>query len=178
MFNYLKYFSVHECILYIYSLVTILYTTFGWLNDSIYNRRYDFELELRPTQLPVNKIMAARDVLYEEILNEKPSLDELCEHVCINDNWFQMGIMLKLDTRKLKGIEQLQADGVRKMTLMFEHWLKTNPNASRRQIVETLKKDTIEEFTLAQNYEMHLKELNPTTGKSVGVIYTYLLCMR
>ena len=128
------------------------------------------EPTLHPIQLPVNKIMAGRDVSYEDILNGKPSLDELCEHVCISDNWFQMGIMLKLNSRKLNDIEQQQGDGVHKMTKMFEHWLKTNPNASRRQIVETLKMDGIEEITLAQNYEMHLKELYATTGKSISVI--------
>ena len=108
--------------------------------------------------------MAARDMSFEEILNDRPSLAELCEHVPVSPKWYQMGVQLELDPRKLSGIDKLQgADVMDKMTKMFELWLNTNPQATRRQIVETLRKNSIEEITLAVQYETKLRELYLTT---------------
>ena len=103
----------------------------------------------------------------EEILNERPSLAELCEYVPISTKWYQMGIQLELNTRRLKEIEKLQIDVMDKVTKMYEVWLDTNPQATRRQIVDTLRKKAIEEMTLAHEYETKLRELyvTTTTGK-------------
>ena len=112
--------------------------------------------------------MAARDMSFEEILNDRPSLAELCEHVPVSPKWYQMGIQLELDPRKLDGIDKLQgADVMDKMTKMYELWLDINPQATRRQIVETLRKRSIEELTLAVEYETKLRELylTSTSGK-------------
>ena len=114
--------------------------------------------------------MAARDLLYEEILNKRPTLDELCELVPISTKWHQMGIQLKLKVRKLNEIEELQRSSTYKMSKMYELWLDVNPQATRRQIVETLKMDIIEENTLAQNYETKLRELHSNTGKLMSQI--------
>ena len=50
---------------------------------------------------------------------------------------------------------------------MYEVWLDTNPQATRRQIVDALRKKAIEEMTLAYEYETKLRELyvTTTTGK-------------
>ena len=109
----------------------------------------------------------ALDISFGELLNKKPSLAELCEHVPISPKWYQMGIQLELDTRKLKEIELQGANVMDKMTKMYELWLETNPQATRRQIVETLQKRSIEELTLAEQYETKLRELylTSTSGK-------------
>ena len=111
--------------------------------------------------------MATRDLSLEEILNERPSLAELCEYVPISTKWYQMGVQLELNTRRLKEIEKLQIDVMDKVTKMYEVWLDTNPQATRRQIVDTLRKKSIEEMTLAHEYETKLRELyvTTTTGK-------------
>ena len=111
--------------------------------------------------------MTTRDMSFEEILNDRPSLAELCEHVPVSPKWYQMGIQLELDTRKLKEIELQGANVMNKMTKMFQLWLETNPQATRRQIVETLRKRSIEELTLAVEYETILRELylTSTSGK-------------
>ena len=111
--------------------------------------------------------MATRDMSLEEILNERPSLAELCEYVPISTKWYQMGVQLELNTRRLKEIEKLQIDVMDKVTKMYEVWLDTNPQATRRQIVDTLRKKSIEEMTLAHEYETKLRELyvTTTTGK-------------
>ena len=108
--------------------------------------------------------MTARDMSFEEIINDRSSLAELCEHVSVSPKWYQMGIQLKLDPRKLNSIDKLQnANVMDKMTKMYELWLDTNPQATRRQIVETLRKTSIEEITLAVQYETKLRELYLTT---------------
>ena len=48
--------------------------------------------------------MATRNLSFEEILEEKPTLDELCEHIRIGSKWYQLGIQLKLNTKKLEDI--------------------------------------------------------------------------
>ena len=88
--------------------------------------------------------MTTRDMSFEEIINDRPSLAELCEHVPVSPKWYQMGIQLELDPRKLNSIDKLQnANVMDKMTKMYELWLDTNPQATRRQIVETLRKTSI-----------------------------------
>ena len=114
--------------------------------------------------------MAGRDVLYEEILNEKPTLAELCELVPIGTKWRQMGIQLELNDRKLNEIEEESKNTADKVSKMYKLWLNTNLQATRRQIVETLKMDIIEENTLAQNYETKLRERHSNSGKSMSQI--------
>ena len=40
---------------------------------------------------------------------------------------------------------------------MFQLWLRTNPNATRRQVINTLKKEPIKEITVADNYKKALQ---------------------
>ena len=98
--------------------------------------------------------MAIRNLSFEEILEEKPTLDELCEHIRIGSKWYQLGIQLKLNAKKLEDIYKLPDDSTYKTTKMFELWLDTKPDATRRQVVDTLKKKIIEENTIAHEYEL------------------------
>ena len=41
---------------------------------------------------------------------------------------------------------------------MFELWLSTKPNATRREIIETLNTDAIGEITIAERYRVALQE--------------------
>ena len=38
------------------------------------------------------------------LLQEKPALDELCEHIIIGSKWYQLGIQLKLNVKILNSI--------------------------------------------------------------------------
>ena len=99
--------------------------------------------------------MAARNLSFEKLLEEKPSLDELCEHIHIGGKWYQLGILLKLDPKKLEDIiHKLPDDSTYKTTKMFELWLDTKPDATRRQVVHALRKKVIEENTVAHKYEL------------------------
>ena len=102
--------------------------------------------------------MAEGNLSFEKILEEKPALDELCEHIHIGSKWYQFGILLKLDSKKLDDIRRQPDDSTYKTLKMFELWLDTNPNATRRQVIDTLKKKIIEENTVAHEYEQILKK--------------------
>ena len=101
--------------------------------------------------------MAARNLSFQKLLEEKPTLDELCEHIRIGSKWYQLGIQLKLGPKKLRDdIQKLPEDCTYKTSRMFELWLDTNPNATRRQVVDALRKEVIKEITIAHDYDLVL----------------------
>ena len=110
--------------------------------------------------------MATRNVSFQKLLEEKPTLDELCEHIRIGSKWYQLGILLKLDPKKLRDdIQKLPENCTYKTSRMFELWLDTNPNATRRQVIDALRKEVIEEITIAHDYEEMLRKSCISTGK-------------
>ena len=118
------------------------------------------------TDLYEDQVMAARNVSFQKILDEKPRLDELCEHIRIGGKWYQLGILLKLDPKKLRDdIQKLPEDSTYKTSRMFELWLDTKPDATRRQVVDALKKEVIEEITIAHEYEETLRKSCISAGK-------------
>ena len=103
--------------------------------------------------------MSTRSLFFEEIIEEKPSLSELCEHVRIGSKWYQLGIILKLDSMSLERIETLSGDLTYKTAKMFELWLRTNPHPTRRQIIDALRSDFIGEKSISIKYEKILRKL-------------------
>ena len=95
---------------------------------------------------------------FDQFLNGKPTVHELYEHVRVGTNWHKLGILLKLDIKKLNDIRSLNEDSDFKSLKMFELWLSSKPNATRREIIETLKKDVIGEITVAERYRVALQE--------------------
>ena len=102
--------------------------------------------------------MATRNLSFEEILEEKPTLDELCEHICIGSKWYQLGVLLKLNDVKLDDIHRLAENSTYKTLKMFKLWLDTKPDATRRQVVDALRKEVVEEITVAYEYEQTLRK--------------------
>ena len=99
--------------------------------------------------------MAERNISFQKLLEGKPTLDELCEHIRIGSKWYQLGILLKLDPKELRDdIQKLPEDSTYKTSRMFELWLDINPNATRRQVVDALRKEVIKEITIAHEYEL------------------------
>ena len=95
---------------------------------------------------------------FDAFLNERPTLDEMFQHVKISTRWYQFGVLLKLDSNKLEEIEQQYKDSGFKALKMFELWLSTNPNAKRREIIETLRIEIIGQNAIAQEYLTVLTE--------------------
>ena len=109
--------------------------------------------------------MATGDSSFDEMLNGKPTLAELCEHVPISTNWYITGILLELNVRKLNEIEDLPKPVPYKVSKMYELWLDTKPQATRRQIVDKLKMETVGQMSLAHQYETKLKDHIPVISK-------------
>ena len=93
------------------------------------------------------------EVDLEDFLNGKPTVNELYEHVRVGTNWHKLGVLLKLDIIKLNDIKLLNDDSDFKALKMFELWLSSNPNATRREIIETLQKNALKENTIAEEYK-------------------------
>ena len=109
--------------------------------------------------------MAARNPSFEMLLQEKPTLDELCEHIVIGTKWYQLGIQLKLDVTQLDVIDKETSDVTRKTSKMFQLWLSTNHLATRRHVLEALRKRVIGEGNIANEYEKILTSPYSSDGK-------------
>ena len=122
----------------------------------------------------IQSAMATRNLSFEEILEEKPTLDELCEHIRIGSKWYQLGIQLKLNVKKLEDIHKLPDDSTYKTTKTFELWLDTKPDATRRQVIDALRKEVIEEITVAHEYEQMLrKSSNLPTSEYKNLLHVH-----
>ena len=67
----------------------------------------------------------------------KPELHDLM-HLQVSD-WSRLGLALKLDSYDLDIIEKDFRGDTRKQTCkMFDHWLRTQPDASYEQLIKAL----------------------------------------
>ena len=95
---------------------------------------------------------------FENFLKGKPTLHELCEHVRVDSIWYELGVVLKLDITKLEDISKLNKTLDVKAAKMFELWLNSSDNTTRREIIEALRKPDIGENFAADKYVQELKQ--------------------
>ena len=102
----------------------------------------------------------ADDAYFQQFLDRRPSIDELMKHVRVSKKWYQFGVLLHLPSNELDAIEELNhdRDDDFKALKMFYLWLNTNPNPTRREVIETLRKKAIDESVVAEKYLKTLKE--------------------
>ena len=105
------------------------------------------------------------EISFNTFLLATPTIKELAEHVNVSTDWYIVGTILDLDQRRLRSIREQAGSDTHKMIEMFNLWLTTTPTASRRQVLEALRKSVVGENTLAYEYEKHLKELHEATCK-------------
>ena len=98
------------------------------------------------------------DKIFEHILNEKATSRELLEDIKVGTQWYEFGVLLKLNVIELDAIERMNGAPDFKAFKMLELWLSTNPNATRRELIETLQKKAIGESSVAEEYIKALKE--------------------
>ena len=114
--------------------------------------------------LPLNsssRVMALSSVsssYFNQFLNGKPTIAELCEHIRVGTKWYTFGVLLKLDTTELDSIRIMNEDISFKALKMFELWLSSKPRAMRREVIETLQKPAIAENFIAEEYKRALTE--------------------
>ena len=98
----------------------------------------------------------------------RPTIAELIEHANVGTRWRQVGIQLQLNSNKLDAIDDEHKKVADKVLAMYELWLQTNPNASRRQLLKVLRRNNIQENTLAENYEEYIKSVTESTTPQEG----------
>ena len=89
----------------------------------------------------------------DSLLDQRPTLQELTEHVNVCTKWREVGIQLKLEARRLDAIDVEDRDINTKLSKMYEQWLSTTPSATRRQLLQILRLSSIAELTIASQYE-------------------------
>ena len=102
----------------------------------------------------------AHNTYFQQFLSKKTTLDELIKHVKVNRKWYKFGVLLNLLADELDAIEKLyqDRDASIKALKMFFVWLNPNTNASRQEILETLRKDAIGESAVADDYLKAIKK--------------------
>lgn len=96
-----------------------------------------------------------------DILEQKLSindLSELIEHAPVGCKWNELGLQLNIDPNKLNNIDNDNQAVTRKVTAMYETWLQIDPNATRKQLIDALRKTSVERDALASHYERYIIE--------------------
>ena len=100
----------------------------------------------------------------DSLLDQRPTLQELTEHVNVGTKWREVGIQLKLEARRLDAIDVENKYINTKLSKMYELWLSTT-SATRRQLLQVLRLSSIAELNIASQYEafgLQLSEGNCT----------------
>ena len=109
----------------------------------------------------------------EFCLNQKPELSDLCEHVRTL-NWYQLGIQLEIDSIYLDEIMCDNKSEDMKRMKMFEVWLRTNPKASVGQLVEALRRKSVQENAIADEFEQIYKS-HDTGIFTITIVVMYII---
>uniref|UniRef100_A0A1X7UH41 Death domain-containing protein n=1 Tax=Amphimedon queenslandica TaxID=400682 RepID=A0A1X7UH41_AMPQE len=133
------------------------------INNTLEQLWLDKEHEEICLTLPYLMATQHQEISFNAFLSSTPTIKELTEHVNVSTNWYTLGTMLDLDQRQLQDINGKAIPSTQKMIEMFNLWLTTTPTASRREVLEALRKSVVEENALAYEYEKHLRELHETT---------------
>ena len=108
-----------------------------------------------------------------DVWNSRPELLELQNQV-MTTHWEALGLQLGLENDQLQAIRQKHLDNIadcRKK--MFALWLQTKPNASRQQLLDALRTNSVNEVYMAEQYEKYIRDQpsqNRTTHNAKGMI--------
>ena len=101
--------------------------------------------------------MAGVSSPYDKVLDEQPSIKELCNHAK-SAEWYKLGIQLELDIVDLDFIKNELSESD-KLTSMYKLWLnKQGRAATRRNLFNALESDYVGQKNIVEKYEEWLKE--------------------
>ncbi|XP_019855923.1 PREDICTED: uncharacterized protein LOC105313872 [Amphimedon queenslandica] len=107
-----------------------------------------------------------RDISYDDFLNQKPPKEELIQHIDTKNQWFMFGLILGSMLGLIKeDIDQLPMG---KALALLELWLNT-PTASRRQLLEELRKDP-DKQDVADDYDQYLTNIFADCEQSTELV--------
>ena len=89
-------------------------------------------------------------------MSRRPELAELENHVRTNE-WHAVGLQLQLEENDLVAIKQENPSDIASCRRsMFVLWLKTSPEASRKQLIDGLKSKAVAEIHMAEQYREYI----------------------
>ena len=92
-----------------------------------------------------------------DVWNSRPELLELQNQV-MTIHWEALGLQLGLENDQLVAIRQQRLGNIAACRKdMFALWLKTKLNASRKQLLDALRTDSVNEVYMAQQYEKYIR---------------------
>ena len=92
-------------------------------------------------------------------MDERPDLAELVEQVPTN-RWQELGLQLGISENALEEIKLNHSCVATSRQEMYKLWLRTTPQASRKQVLEALKKKSVAEFFMAEMYSSFILQLS------------------
>ncbi|XP_019864464.1 PREDICTED: uncharacterized protein LOC109593808 [Amphimedon queenslandica] len=75
----------------------------------------------------------------ESLLDSRPSLPELMYEVSFESKWYDIGVMLGLESDKLDAIRYSSVSERNKTSDMYKLWLDSKPQATRREVIKALE---------------------------------------
>ena len=111
-----------------------------------------------------------------DILNRRPELAELENHVRTNE-WHAVGLQLHLEENDLVAIEREHHGKIASCRRsMFDLWLKTSPEASRKQLLDCLKSKAVAEIHMAEQYrECICRQLSQTPTPTINGMHCSII---
>ena len=101
----------------------------------------------------INNLLFGRNDQIQLTMEGKPDLAEL-ENEVITNNWYSLGLQLKLEETDLDAIEKESTNNIQTCRRrMFSKWLNTVLHASRKQLLDALRTTAVAEIALAEKYE-------------------------
>ena len=92
-------------------------------------------------------------------MDERPDLAELVEQVPTN-KWRELGLQLSISEILLEEIKLSHFPIAVSRQEMYSVWLRTTPQASRKQVLSALKKTSVTEVYMAENYCKFILQLS------------------
>ena len=99
-------------------------------------------------------------------MEEKPELAELVAQVRTN-KWYNLGLQLQLKDNDLEAIRLDCYNIEDRRREMFSKWLRTVPDASRKQLLAALKTEAVAENRMAYEYETFVHNIISYSAQSL-----------
>ena len=121
---------------------------------------------------------AIAEELPEEILDDKPTILELTNHVTDGVNPHLMGVSLGLaddQQQRFDGIiRRTNIDEVQRLSEIYNLWLNTCLHPTRRAIIDILENSKIGNYSLCQKYKQQLRLIHKR-DISKSIHFTFII---
>ena len=91
-------------------------------------------------------------------MDDSPKIAELDNHVRTN-KWYALGLQLGIEDKELEAIEKHRSGDIDECRrAMFRLWLDTSSNPRRKELLDALHRQAVDEIAIAKEYEKLIKK--------------------